>query len=207
MKKDEKLLILLGLFIGLLVAANLLGNKITTFMGISFAVGIFAYPFTFLITDMVEEVFGKEKAKTFVKAGIITLVAVFLLTLLSVYLPPAERFAFNQEYSTVFGFSLRIIFASLIAFGISQTHDLFAFDFWKKKTKGKYLWLRNNLSTIVSQFIDTTIFMFLAFYQMTPKFDIYFVFQLIVPYFLLKVLVALIDTPFCYLGVKWLKKK
>ena len=108
-------------------------------------------------------------------------------------------------YSIVFGMSARILVASVVAFGISQTHDLWAFNFWKQKTKGKYLWLRNNASTVVSQLLDTTLFMFIAFYHMTPKFTTQFVVSLIIPYWLLKVLVAALDTPICYLGVKWLK--
>jgi len=68
------------------------------------------------------------------------------------------------------------------------------------------LWLRNNLSTIVSQFIDSTVFMFVAFYALTPKFTVAFIFSLIIPYYLFKVAFAVLDTPFVYLGVKWLKK-
>jgi queuosine precursor transporter len=204
---EDKTNILLGLFVSLIISANLLGNKITTFMGISFAVGIFIYPFTFVITDVIEEVLGVKKVKVFVITGLIALIMVLLYTLLAIYLPPAARFDYNSEYARVFGMSARIIGASIIAFIISQTHDMFAFNFWKKKTHGKYLWLRNNLSTIVSQFIDTTMFMFLAFYQMTPKFTAIFVFSLIIPYWLLKVLIAVIDTPLCYVGVKWLKGK
>jgi hypothetical protein len=108
---------------------------------------------------------------------------------------------------TIFQNSSRVILASILAFVISQMHDIWAFDFWKKKTQGKYLWLRNNLSTAVSQFIDTTIFIFLAFYQITPKFDFDFMWQLILPYYAVKLILAFIDTPFVYLGVRWLKKK
>lgn len=203
---DEKTNLLLALFIAALVAANLLGNKITVILGISVAVGIFSYPITFLITDIIEEVHGKKKAQTFVLAGFISLILVLILTALSIYMPPASRFTYNQEYITVFSVSLRIIVASLIAFIISQTHDIWAFNLWKQKTHGKYLWLRNNASTVVSQFMDTTIFMFIAFYHVTPKFDAPFIFALIIPYWALKMVFALCDTPFVYLGVKWLKK-
>ena len=103
--------------------------------------------------------------------------------------------------------SMRMSLASLISFSISQTVDVNIFLLFKKLSKGKRLWLRNNLSTITSQFIDTVIFMFIAFYQTTPKFTVAFVFSLIIPYWLFKVLFALLDTPFCYLGVKWLSKE
>ncbi|MEM4755570.1 MAG: queuosine precursor transporter [Candidatus Woesearchaeota archaeon] len=207
LSQEGKLTLLTGLFVASLIAANLLGNKITTLFGISFSVGIFAFPLTFLITDIVAEVYGKKKAQELVYAGLISLLFVFLLTALALVLPPASRFEHNDAYTTIFGVSLRILFASIVAFLISQYHDIWSFHFWKEKTKGRFLWLRNNLSTIVSQFIDTTIFMFLAFYMVSPKFTAGFIFTLIIPYWLLKVLVALFDTPFCYLGVAWLKGK
>jgi uncharacterized integral membrane protein (TIGR00697 family) len=96
---------------------------------------------------------------------------------------------------------------SLVAFLIAQYHDIWAFNFWKQKTKGRFLWFRNNASTIVSQFIDTTIFMFIAFYMAAPGYDVAFVFALILPYWILKVVVALVDTPFVYMGVRWLKPR
>ena len=207
MKFDQqaKLDILLGLFISTLVAANLLGSKITTIAGVAVSVGIFAYPFSFLITDIVAEVFGKEKTKKFILSGFISLIAVILLTALAIILPPAGRYQFNEEYRIIFSASLRITIASLIAFTLAQYHDVWAFHFWKKKTGGRWLWLRNNLSTIVSQFIDTTIFMFVAFYLITPKFTAEFIFALIIPYWIFKIVFALLDMPLVYAGVKWLK--
>lgn len=204
--QQTKLDILLALFIASLVTANLLGTKITTILGVSVSVGIFAYPLSFLITDIVTEVMGCEKAKNFIIAGFIALVLVIILTALSVAVPPAGRYELNSAYVKIFGGSMRIIVASLIAFALSQTHDVWAFHFWKKQTKGRFLWLRNNLSTIASQLIDTTIFMFIAFYQVTPKFTAGFIFALIVPYWLFKVAFAILDTPLVYLGVKWLRK-
>lgn len=206
LSQQTKLDILLGLFISSLAAANLLGSKITTVLGVSVSVGIFAYPLSFLITDIVAEVFGKNKAQKFILAGFISLLLVIFLTGLSVILPPAGRYQYNEEYKIIFGASLRITVASLIAFALAQYHDVWAFHFWKKKTGGRWLWLRNNLSTIVSQFIDTTIFMFVAFYLITPKFTAGFIFALIIPYWLFKIAFALLDTPFVYAGVKWLKK-
>jgi len=206
MKNDFKLHLLLGLFCGLLVGMNLLGGKITSLFGISVSVAIFMAPLTFLITDIVEEVYGHKITQNFIWAGMATIVIMFLYTALFVILEPHARYSFNEEYKTIFGASLRMMIASVIAFFLAQTHDIWAFNFWKKKTNGKFLWLRNNLSTIVSQFIDTVVFMFVAFYNLTPKFTVAFIFSLIIPYYLFKVLFAVLDTPFVYLGVKWLRK-
>ncbi len=206
MKKEFKIHLLLGLFCGLLVGMNLLGGKITSLFGVSVSVAIFMAPLTYLITDIIEEVYGREVTKQFIYVGITMIVIMFLYTALFVILEPHARYSFNEEYKTIFGASLRMMIGSVIAFFLAQMHDIWAFNFWKKKTNGKMLWLRNNLSTIVSQFIDSTVFMFVAFYALTPKFTVAFIFSLIIPYYLFKVAFAVLDTPFVYLGVKWLKK-
>ncbi|MFH1508763.1 MAG: queuosine precursor transporter [bacterium] len=205
--QQKKFTLLTSIFITALVAANLLGSKITVLAGISVSVAIFAYPLTFLVTDIVEEVLGKKVAKQLIVAGFLSLFILLFLTWLSVILPAADRYEFNNEYKTIFSSSLRMIIASLVAFLLSQFHDVWAFNFWKEKTKGKLLWLRNNFSTVISQFIDTSVFMFIAFYMITPKFDVSFIISLIIPYWLFKIAFAVIDTPFVYLGVKWLKEK
>ena len=205
---EQKTGLLLGLFVACLVTANLISLKIATFGFFEASVGILVFPVLFLITDVVAEVHGKDKAKEFVYVGLLALVFILIVTAIAVLLPTAERsFISGEDYTNIFGTTLRIFAASIIAFFISQLHDVWAFHFWKQKTNGKYLWLRNNASTIVSQFLDTTIFMFLAFYALTPKFTIEYTFALIIPYWLIKVGFALFDTPFCYLGVKWLKGK
>lgn len=201
---EQKTNILLGIYIAGIIAANLMGSKITHFI-IDFSVGIFVFPIAFLIVDIVGEIHGKKKAKEFVNIGLIVMAIILLFTAFAVALPFAERSLVKDDYTKVFGISLRIFAASLIAYYISTRHDVWAFHFWKKKTKGKHLWLRNNLSSIVGQFIDTTLFMFIAFYQISPKFTVEYIFVLIIPYWLLKVVVTIIHTPFCYLGVKWLK--
>ena len=205
MTQERKVDILQGLFITALIAANLLGTKITTFWGVSVSVGIFAFPITFLVTDVIEEVLGKQKSRNLILAGFTSLLLLLALTIISRVLPPSTRYADNEAFLRIFNGSTRIILASLTAFVLSQTHDIWAFNFWRQKTKGRFLWLRNNLSTVVSQLIDTVIFMFIAFYLVTPQFDVAFLIQLIIPYWLFKVLFALIDTPLVYAGVAWLR--
>lgn len=204
---SPRLQILFALFIALLIGMNLLGVKIVSLFGASVSVGIFMVPLTFLITDIVEEVYGKQTVKQFIIGGVFSLIIIFLYTSVFVLLEPHERYGFNSEYKTIFGSSLRMIIASIIAFVLAQTNDMILFEWWKKKTKGKALWLRNNLSTIVSQLIDTFIFMMIAFYHLTPKFTFVFIIYLVIPYYLFKILFAIIDTPFVYLGVSWLKKE
>ncbi len=205
-KNSNKVLLLLGVFIVSLVLANTLGVKITTLFGVRVSVGIFFIPVLFLITDIINEVYGKHKAMVFLYISIFMLIFTIIMTYVAIKLPPNQTWANQAAFGSVFGASLRMTFASMVAFIISQFHDVWAFHFIKQKTHGRYLWLRNNLSTMVSQLIDTTIFMFIAFYKITPKFNTMFIISLIIPYWLFKIIFALIDTPLCYLGVKWLKK-
>ncbi len=203
---ERKTNFLLALFIGCLVTANLIGLKIASFGIFEASVGILVFPVLFLITDIIAEVHGKQKAKEFVYLGLVVLVFVFIITAVAVFLPTADRsFVSAAEYNAIFGTTLRIFVASILGFFLSQMHDIHAFHYWKEKTNGNHLWLRNNASTIISQFIDTTIFMFVAFYALTPKFTVEYIFALIIPYWIIKVLFAAFDTPFCYVGVKWLK--
>lgn len=201
---DYKTQLLLTIFVSSLLLGNILGSKLVEIFGIVTSVGLLGYPPTFLITDIVEEVKGKEVTKIFVHAGFLSLcIAVFFVSV-STGLPSSPLYPHGEAYNNVFSTSLRIILASMVAFVISQYHDLWAFNFWKQKTNGKYLWLRNNLSTIVSQLLDSTVFTFIAFYHATPEIDAIAVFHMILPLWALKVIFSLLDTPFVYLGVRWL---
>ncbi len=205
--QEQKIFFLQALFITALLLANILGTKITSLGPINFSVTIWLLALTFLITDILEEVKGKQVVRNLVWTTVVILFLSFLFIQWTVALDPAPRYTDNEAFIKIFQNSSRIFLASIIAFILGQYHDIWAFDFWKKKTHGKFLWLRNNASTMVSQFIDTTIFMFLAFYLMTPKFDTFFIWSLIWPYYIFKVILSAVDTPFCYLGVKWLKEK
>lgn len=206
MNQHYKLTLVSSIFVAGLLSANLLGSKVTTIFGIAVSVGIFAYPLTFLMTDAIGEVYGKQKAKQVVWSALIAQILVLILVWVSIKLPPAGRYHLNTEYVAVFSGSLRMIIASLIAFIVSQTYDIWAFEWFKKKTKGKMLWLRNNLSTMSSQAIDTLLFMFIAFYGINDKFTVSFILHLCLSYWLFKILLAALDTPFVYLLVKWLRK-
>ena len=203
-----------AVFIALMIVSNLMGIKITYIGSVHFSVALFAFPFTFLITDIITEVHGKDAALRLVRTAFITLIMVFLFLVLFVSLPFAERSIVRGEYTKVFTPTARILIASLVAYYCAQIHDVHAFSHWKKRTDGRHLWLRNNLSTIVSQFIDTILFYAIAFLHIPllpdiintpPTFTPAFVFTLLLPYYALKVLVALFDTPLVYIGVRWVR--
>ena len=203
-----RLQIIFAIFIALLIGMNLLGAKIIPLWGsFSASVGIFMVPLSFLATDIVEEVFGKKIARQFVLAGMLAILVIMLFVALFVALPPHVRFTNNEAYVAVFKSSLRIMAASIIAFLISQFHDVWSFGFWKQRTNDRFLWLRSNASTITSQAIDTFLFMMIAFYQMTPKFTFAFVMGIAVPYYIFKMIFGAISSPLVYLGAWWLRGK
>ncbi|MBR9699718.1 queuosine precursor transporter [Candidatus Woesearchaeota archaeon] len=215
--------ILTGLFVAGLIAANLLGGKIARLGIIDFSVGILAFPITFLVTDIIGEVMGKKKAKQVVYIGLLSMLFVIFMTFISIHLPTAARsYITHGEFAKIFGISLRFLIASVTAFFFAQMHDVWAFHYWKKVTQGKFLWLRNNLSTIVSQLIDSVLFMFIALwhipssiisimpflasYNTSPQFSAVYVVTLLIPWWILKVVMAAADTPLMYLGKWWMLK-
>lgn len=205
-KKLQKLFLLMAIFILSLTTANLLGAKVTNAFGVAVSVAIFTYPLTFTISNIIEEVYGKAVARQFIVIGVVVLLALFVIIALSLQLPTAERFAERgAAYTTTFQSSLRIIAGSLIAFLLSQLHNIWAFGFWKKQTRGRFLWLRTNYATMVSQAIDTLVFMFIAFYHLTPKFTAVYVLYLCWSYWMFKAFFSLASTPIVYAGVRWLR--
>lgn len=206
-------IILASIFTGSIVAANLMGTKVIPFFTIgrfefTGSVGIFLFPLTFLITDIVAEIYGPKATRAVVTGTLVVLTVVLVVTALATILPPASRFApQNEAYVSIFRSSLRITLASIVAFTLSQYHDVWAFDFWRKRTNGRLLWLRNNASTVVSQLIDTVIFMLIAFWGTNERFTLAYVMgSMVPPYYFLKVLAAFADTPLVYLGVSLLRK-
>jgi len=204
---EKKLDYLLAIYITAIVAAELLGSKFITIFGVVTSVGILSLPLTFVINDVVTEVVGKERARNFVRSGLYVLAFLFLFVLIARELPPAGFYKNDEIYRNVFGNSLRIIIASLTAFAVSEFTDVYIFNAMKKKWGQRLLWLRTNLSNFLGQLIDTTVFIFIAFYLVTPAYDLSKMVAIIIPYWLLKIFFSVIETPFAYLGIKWLKSE
>jgi len=202
-----KLLTLISVFIGMLVGMNLLGGKIITIFGVSASVAVFIVPLAFAITDISTELYGRSFSRKLTFAGMFTLLILLVYSIIFVSLDPNPRFTHDEAYRTIFGTSLRIMLASITAFGLAQLQDILLFERIRNMTKGKYLWLRTNLSTFASELVDTTVFMFIAFYMVSPKFDAFFVIKMIIPYLLLKLVFAVLITPAIYAGVRILRKK
>ena len=205
MSRENKKTVLFCVFMSTITTSLLISAKITTLYSLTFTVGAFAYAITFVITDAISEVFGKDEANKLIYIGWLSYGVVVVFSQIAMVLPSADFWQPNQAaYETVLGIVPRIILGSLCSYTVSQYHDIWAFHFWKKVTGNKYLWVRNNASTITSQFIDTLIFITIAFYGIVPNDILY---KMIVSQFLIKLIIAVVDTPVVYILVAWLKRE
>ena len=197
-RKDSVLIVIASVFVTSLVVANILATKVWSFGNIFIPAGVVAYPITFLMTDIIGEIWGKKTANQVVWAGFFCSILAAALGYLAVWLPAAPFYQHQEAFSSMFGMVGRITIASLIAYIVSQTHDIWLFHFLKERTGGRHLWLRNNLATITSQLIDTVIFISIAFGGVIPFFSLL---GMMLGQWLVKAILALLDTPFCYLFV------
>lgn len=190
--------------------AELMGAKTVPFFKFNISVAILVLPLVFTINDMITEVFGKERARSVIKSSFVVIVLLMLFSILATSLPPSTRFSPTEKaYDTIFGLSIRISAASLTAFMLAELMDVLVFVKIRQKLGKSKLWLRNNASNFIAQFVDTFVFMTLAFYALDKPFlDNYtFLVSLIIPYWFLKCTMSIIETPFVYLGVRWLKNE
>jgi len=198
------LVVLATLFTTCLLVANTIAVKLISVFGWVVPAGVIAYPLTFLLTDVIAELYGRRTASRVVWAGFAANLLMVVLILGGKLLPAAEIWQSQPAYESILGMVPRIVLASMIAYLISQHHDVFAFHFWRKKTKARFLWLRNNASTMVSQGLDTGIFITIAFWGLVPTGILV---KMLVSQYLIKLIIAACDTPFCYLLVGLLKGK
>ena len=170
------------------------------------SVGILPYPITFLITDLISEIFGKRKANQVVIAGIFASFFSLAIVYTASAVPATEWSPVsNSMFSDVFGNTIVAVFASMMAYLLAQFVDIQIYHFWKKLTKGKYLWLRNNFSTFSSQFIDTfTVVLLLCAFGEIP-WDLFY--GLVISGFIFKIFIAFLDTPLLYFFVYLLRKR
>jgi uncharacterized integral membrane protein (TIGR00697 family) len=228
-KRDALFLSLAGIFLTSLVLGNVIGTtKFVTIFSVelsdwmqelvpelirdnsiytmSVPVGVIAYPFTFLATDLISELYGRKKAQLVVWVGFWMNVFMLFLMTVNYWLPSTAGVSGGlQLFEGVYEFMIGNTIASMIAYLVAQTVDVRLFHFWKDLTDGKHLWLRNNASTTVSQLVDSTAILTILFVagNLGEEVDtISKLFILILNSYLFKFFFALFDTPLCYLGVK-----
>ncbi len=196
------------------IVANIQVVQTVNLFGMAATLGNIVYATSFLVTDILSENYGKQEAKKAVWIGFFSLISMTLLMNLALYFKPLEGDHFSlvthQATATIFNLMPRIAIASLTAYMLSQRHDVWAFHFWKRRFhKENQLWLRNNLSTMVSQLIDSLVFTLIAFYGV---FETPVLIEIFITTYFLKWIVAVADTPFVYWarsiykkGIFWMK--
>ncbi len=228
-RRERVFLVLAGLFLGSMTMLNILG--VTRFIDMSFevfgtqvpfalAVGVLPYPITFLCTDFISEIYGRRRASMVVWVGLMLNVWVVFILWAGGVLPPVPEFEAatglppTDDYTFAFyrvrQLTMGAVVASMVAYLAAQFCDVFLFHFWKRLTAGRHLWLRNNGSTLVSQFVDTfAVITITHFYAAGIPIDAA---QALWPQlwvfigsgYVFKVIVALLDTIPFYLGVHFL---
>ena len=204
-------LILSGLFISALVCCNLIFQKffIWSPFGIynfEISAGIIPYPITFLVTDIISEIYGRKKANSVVLSGLFASIFVLGIVMVANSVQATEWSPVNDAtFSNVFGLTGIAVCASMLAYLLAQFIDIRVFHFWKKLTNSKHLWLRNNASTFSSQLVDTATVLVLLCFAGGIAWDKFWV--LLFNGFLFKVIMALIDTPIIYLVINLIRKR
>lgn len=228
-KRDALFLSLSGIFLTALVLGNIIGTtKFVTIFSLelsdwmlpfvpslirengtytmSVPVGVIAYPFTFLATDLISELYGRKKAQLVVWVGFWMNVFMLFLMTTNHWLPNTGGVSGGLGlFEGVYEFMIGNTIASMIAYLVAQTVDVRLFHFWKNYTNGKHLWLRNNASTTVSQLVDSTAILTILFIAGNLGEEIDTIGRLVILIlnsYLFKFFFALFDTPLCYLGVK-----
>lgn len=232
-KRDALFLGLSGVFLTSLVLGNVIGTtKFVTLFSLdlpgwlqslvpslvrdgsiytmSVPVGVIAYPFTFLATDLLSELFGRKKAQLVVWVGFFANIFMLFLMTINFFLPNTYGVSGGlQLFDGVYEFMVGNTIASMIAYLTAQTVDVRLFHFWKDLTDGKHLWLRNNASTMVSQLVDSTAILTILYVagNLGENVDgIGALAILILNSYLFKFFFALFDTPLFYLGVRIFKE-
>ncbi len=191
---------LFALIVFNLILCNVQVLKTIELFGLTTTLGNILYASVFFSTDLLNEHYGRKEAKKAVLLGFFSLIlAVAYMQIALLFAPSTTDFA-QPHLEAIFGVMPRIVLASMVAYLVSQWHDIWAFHFWKTRTQGKHLWLRNNASTLVSQLLDTIIFCSIAFLGIFPL-DVWM--QVVISTYLIKLLVAFLDTPFIYLAARF----
>jgi len=190
-----------------ILLANLQGPKLTVILGMETSLGVIFYSSIFFATDLLGEKHGRAVANQADLLGFgVSVIIVLMMSVSLLYLPSArpESAVFSSDvhaaFSRILDFSPRFVFGSLLAYLISQSFDVWFFHRVKEWTQGKHLWLRNNLSTMTSQALDTVLYAVIVWWGI---FDLVYAFQLALAKYVFKVFIAAFDTPFIYWARTW----
>ena len=173
------------------------------------ALGTILFASTFLCTDILSEHFGKDKAQKNVLIGFISFLFVTIIMLITIGFNPSANDWAQDSLENIFTPMSRFFIASMIAYLVSQYFDVWVYSTIKNLTTNRFLWLRNNLSTILSSLVDNTVFSILAWIILNPNPETFYNVIMIYIFgtYILRIFIALIDTPFMYLSKIFIPRK
>lgn len=193
-----------GLYVWIPIAtivANIQVLKLVDVFGLTATLGNIVYASSFLVTDILSENYGRKDANRAVAIGFLALISTVVLMNLALLFTPDASDAIQPHLEAIFTVLPRITLASLVAYALSQYHDVWAYHLWKKRyPETRHIWVRNNLSTLVSQLIDSVVFTVIAFAGVVPRSVLW---EIVITTYVLKALVAVADTPLVYLARRW----
>jgi uncharacterized integral membrane protein (TIGR00697 family) len=205
----------------LLVALYIFGIMVVELMGaktfpvasighfhLTASVAIFVMPLLFTSIDVIVEVYGKARARSIVRTGLVVVCLQVLTAVLFTHLTPSQEYASSSNaYNSVFGTSVRFGLASILAFAASEFLDVAVFSKLRQRMHKRGLWLRNNVANFMSQFVDSALWVTIAFYALNQPFgsNASFIAGIVIPYYLVRCAMSVVETPLVYLGVRWMK--
>jgi uncharacterized integral membrane protein (TIGR00697 family) len=207
---EKAYILLASLFIGVLLLTNIITSKYITVFRLTFTAGAITYPFTFSLLDIITEIHGKNRAKMVIWMGFFASLFMTLITYIANIIPVYEHSPVPQSsFRAVFGFTPGIVLGSMVAYLISQFMDVYLLELIRRLTNGRHLWIRNNLSTLVGQLVDTAIFAVVAWIlwprigssQMLEPISWDTWYQITLNEYSFKVLFSFFNIPFVYLGI------
>jgi queuosine precursor transporter len=210
MRKIDSLvaLYIFGVMIAQVMSAKTFPIVQANWLHLNASVAIFVMPLLFTITDVVNEVYGRKRARSLVRIGLMVVVLQVLAALLFTSLPASTRFTGSEPaYDMIVGTSIRFGLAGIAAFAASELLDVLVFSRLRQWLGKSKLWLRNNASNFVSQFVDAAVWTTLAFWAFDQPIgsNITFIASIVLPYWLLRCALSVTETPLVYLGVWWLR--
>ncbi len=196
--------ILVALFVAVLLISNIASTKILTFWKFTFDGGTLLFPLSYIFGDILTEVYGFRRSRRVIWLGFFCALLMSLVLFVVQSLPPAADWPHQQAFENLLGFVPRIVLASLVAYFMGEFSNSVTLSLLKIKTKGKFLWVRTIMSTIIGEGIDTMVFCMVAFYGVLPNNVLWVV---VLSNYIFKCSIEILFTPLTYLIVNMLKKK
>jgi len=207
--------VMLSIYIFGMLVVNIMGPKVMPLGSIgslqfNISVVLFLMPLLYTIIDCISEVYGRARARSFVLMGLLCIILLMGFTALAIALPGGVRGKEGlqeQEYDFIFGVSLRFAIASVAAFFVGEITDVLVYSKLRTATKGKMMWLRNNVSNIVGEFLDSAVFTTIAFYSFAKSIpdNFMWIMGVIIPLWIAKCIMSFVSTPLVYIGTKYLR--